>query len=355
MAHLTSLSNLTTGAILAAPIKDCSGNTLLPPGTVLTESLLYLLYLWNVSSAVVSNTGTGLIICDEPALDCKFRLDILRDIKSMESTLARDKQLSLERLTGQLQLVITELSKYDKVPLCLAALRGLDDYTYSHSLSTAIISMSIGIKLQWAKEDIVELGLAAILHDMGKAKIPLAILQKPGSLSPDEWALMTRHPQYGYAMLKRHGGFNDKILGAVLQHHERLNGSGYPQRLHGKDINCLAKIVAIADVYDAMTSDRCYKNASSVHLAAEQVLLNENLFDQPYARTLVSMLDIFPHGSRVLLDSGAEGVVVASNPEHPTRPQLLLVKDAQGLMLKPPVPCDLIRNQNLSIIKTVAN
>lgn len=351
------LAYVSPGVSLAKPVTDAVGNILLPPGMVLNECLLYLLRLWDVESVFISSE---VIIADPSrssftALDKKFQHDLLQDIQLLETAISSDKCFSVEELAAQLRSAVTDLSHQPRLGLGLAALQILDDYTYLHSLSTALISMGIAIKLGWSVSTTVELGLAAILHDMGKTQVPVAILQKPGPLSVSEWQLMRNHPEYGCAMLSRHGNLSDTVLQAVLQHHERVDGSGYPHRLSGPAISDLARIIAIADVYDAMTSDRCYKQATEVHLAVEQILTNEELFDPTYGKTLISMLDIFPVGSRVLLANGAEGIVVACHPNQPTRPQLLLIKDAQGAPLTPPVPCDLSRRQDIMIMKVVAN
>ena len=357
MVYRKPLAHVSPGVSLAKPITDTAGNTLLPSGVVLNECLLYLLKLWDVESVTISSevataapNRSSFVLSNNT-----FQHDLLQDIQLLETAISSDKCFSIEALAAQLRSAVTELSCQPRLGHCLAALQTLDDYTYLHSLSTALISMGIAIKIGWPAVATVELGLAAILHDMGKTQVPGAVLQKPGPLSVSEWQLMRKHPEYGCAMLSRHGNLNSAVLEAVLQHHERIDGSGYPQRLTGTAINDLARIIAIADVYDAMTSDRCYQQAKAAHVAVEEILTNEQLFDPAYGKTLISMLDIFPVGSRVLLADGAEGIVVGYHPNHPTRPQLLLIKDPQGAPLTPPVPCDLARRDDISIIKTVAN
>lgn len=351
------LANVSPGVSLAKPVTDAAGNVLLPQGLVLNECLLYLLGLWNVETIVINSevTAAGSSRSSFTIIDSKFQHDLLQDIQLLETAISSDKCFSVEELAVQLRSAVVKLSHRPGLGLSLGALQILDDYTYLHSLSTALISMGIAIKSGWSTVATIELGLAAILHDMGKTQVPAAVLQKPGPLSVAEWQLMCKHPEYGCALLSRFGNLSDAILQAVLQHHERVDGSGYPQRSSGSAISEMAKIIAIADVYDAMTSDRCYKQATAAHLAVEQVLTNEQLFDPTYGRTLVSMLDIFPVGSRVLLANGAEGIVIGCHPNKPTRPQLLLIKDAQGAPITPPVPCDLARHEDIAIIKIVAN
>ncbi|NLW16325.1 MAG: HD-GYP domain-containing protein [Firmicutes bacterium] len=350
------LASLGPGVTLARPVTDAAGNVLLPQGLILDECLLHLLHLWNVESIFVDGQGPE-VAGPEPAplLDKRFQQDLLQDIQLLEAAISSDKRVSVERLATQLRHAVNHLSRQPRLGLSLMGLQRIDDYTYLHSLSTALISMGIAIKLGWSQTATVELGLAAVLHDMGKTMVPRTILQKPGPLSPAEWKLMYKHPEFGCAMLSRHSNLNDTVLQAVLQHHERMDGSGYPQRLKGEAISEYARIIAIADVYDAMTSNRCYKPSTAAHLSLEEILTNERLFDATYGRVLVTMLDIFPVGSRVLLANGAEGIVVACHPHQPTRPQLLLIKDPKGAPLNPPVPLDLTQRKGIEIIKVVAD
>lgn len=351
------LAYVSPGALLAEPVIDRAGNILLPQSTALCECLLHLLELWDIESVTISSEAT--ISAPRPSslpnLEKKFQQDLLQDIQLLETAISSDKCFSVETLAVQLRSTVASLSHQPQLGLSLAALQTIDDYTYLHSLSTALISMGIAVKAGWTERATIELGLAAILHDMGKTQVPATVLQKPGPLSVSEWQLMRKHPEYGSMMLSRYGNLSDTILQAVLQHHERMDGSGYPQRLAGTAINDLAKIIAIADVYDAMTSNRCYKEAMAAHIAVEQILTNAQLFDPSYGRVLISMLEIFPIGSRVLLVDGVEGIVVGCHPDKPTRPQLLLVKDAQGAPIAPAVPCDLAQNGDMLILKIVAN
>lgn len=351
------LAFIAPGTLLAKSVTDIEGNMLLPSGTILCESLLYLLELWEVESVVID--GDSAVSAPPqgccPGLEQRFQHDLLQDIRLLETAICSDKCFSVETIAAQLRSAIANLSQQPQLGLTLAALQRIDDYTYLHSLSTALIAMGIAVKAGWTQTATIELGLAAILHDLGKTRLPQAVLQKPGPLSASEWGLMRKHPEFGSAMLSRYGNLSDTILQAVLQHHERIDGSGYPQRLTGSHINELAKTIALADVYDAMTSNRCYKEAMAAHVAVEQILTNEQLFDPTYARVLITMLDVFPIGSRVLLVDGAEGIVVGRHPNQPTRPQLLLVKDAQGAPIAPAVPCDLAQNGDMLILRIVAN
>ena len=140
----------------------------------------------------------------------------------------------------------------------LISLSGHDFYTYNHSLDVSIYSLGLGEALQYSKAELEELGMAALLHDIGKKHVHLDILCKKGSLSDVEWQQMQKHPQYGLTILSQFPNISDAIKAACYEHHESWSGNGYPQQLSRDEIHPFARIVAIADTYDAMTTQRSY-------------------------------------------------------------------------------------------------
>lgn len=170
---------------------------------------------------------------------------------------------------------------------CLKDIREKDLYTYGHCINVGVISTAMGIHLDLKKEDLWALSLGAMLHDIGKCKVPDNILQKPGPLTEEEWKEMKRHPRYGCDILESYGIVNPKISKIVLQHHEKLNGTGYPNGLEGDKIDKLARICTVADIYDAMTTDRVYKKASRPHEAAMY------LFDEAFVTLDPEVINVF--------------------------------------------------------------
>ena len=154
-------------------------------------------------------------------------------------------------------------------------MRSVDDSIYAHSLNVALITGMLGKWLKMSKEDFDLLILAALLHDIGKAKIPPEILNKPGKYTDEEFALVRKHPTLGYEILLQYPRLDNRVKNAALMHHERCDGSGYPQNLKGTEIDDFAQIIAIADVYDALVSERVYKKAYSHKKAVEMILNGE--------------------------------------------------------------------------------
>ena len=157
-------------------------------------------------------------------------------------------------------VIIDEISaKIDQVD-SIHQLRVIDEYTFSHGVNVSSICSALAMKFDFNEKDIQDLTLAAFLHDIGKSKIPLEILNKPKPLIPKELDIMKQHTKYGYDIIKNHMGLPERIALVALEHQEKYNGSGYPNGLKGKEISLFSQITAIADVYDALVSQRVYKD-----------------------------------------------------------------------------------------------
>ena len=209
-------------------------------------------------------------------------------------------------------------------------LRRLDDYTFAHCANVAVLAMLLGRFLGFPEEDLPQLGLAGLLHDLGKARIPESILNKPGKLSEAEMEVMRRHPLEGYLVLKDRADVAPEVARAVLEHHERTDGAGYPYHLAGQDISLFSQIIGVVDVYDALISDTVYRHAVPPAAALSQLYnLRSKGFCTECVDMLVKALGIYPVGSFVRLSSGDYGVVAEGNPKEPLHPKVRLVFDAR--------------------------
>jgi putative nucleotidyltransferase with HDIG domain len=210
-------------------------------------------------------------------------------------------------------------SERDVVSLLLM-LNSQDDYTYQHSVQVGMLSYYIARWLNWNEEETVRAGKAGFLHDVGKCKIADAILNKPSQLSQDEFQEIKNHPQYGYEILKN--SFDDTAVAlAALQHHERMDGTGYPQGLSGDEIHPLAKIVAVADVYSAMISSRVYKEKKDLlHVLRELYELSFKELDPDITHTFIRHMVPNFIGKPVELSNGEFGTIVMTHPTDFFRP-----------------------------------
>lgn len=213
------------------------------------------------------------------------------------------------------------------VLLSLVDIKSMDNYTYSHCVNVAVISIIIGISLNLNKENLIHLCIGALIHDIGKTFIPHEILQKPGKLTPEEFSVIKSHPRLGYDFLNQFYSLSAHVKLTVLQHHERFDGFGYPDGIAGNKISYLARIVSIADVYDALTSDRPYKRAMCPSDALEYIMSNAGtLFDYEIVNVFCKIIIPFPKGTIVSLSNGDIGVVEQTLPNFPLRPIVKIVK-----------------------------
>ena len=208
----------------------------------------------------------------------------------------------------------------------LTQLKTRDEYTAIHSLNVCVLSLTFGRSLGLNNEELNELGLGALLHDIGKMQVPLEILNKPGKLTPEEFEIMKSHPQKGYEMLLKDDNLSAEVLSIVKSHHERLSGEGYPDNLPEQSISYYTKIVSITDVYDAITSDRVYHDGMTPHEALKRLYeWMPNNFDTTLMQSFIRTIGIYPVGSVVELKTGHIGLVVKLSDSHRLKPVVMLI------------------------------
>jgi HD-GYP domain-containing protein (c-di-GMP phosphodiesterase class II) len=207
----------------------------------------------------------------------------------------------------------------------LLSLQSKDDYTYRHNVGVGLIAALIGKWLNLKENELTQLTIAATLHDIGKVKIPTDILNKPGKLTKDEFALMKKHTIFGYQMLTETIGINHRQALVALQHHERQDGSGYPFRVGATKIDLFSRIVAVADVFHAMTSNRAYRDASPFYMILKQIHDNAfGAFDAQIIHLFLNKMMQSLVGNEVLLTDGRTGSIIMINPLDPLRPLVRL-------------------------------
>jgi putative nucleotidyltransferase with HDIG domain len=207
--------------------------------------------------------------------------------------------------------------------LSLSKLKNKDDYTYLHSVSVCALMLALGRQLGVQGEALKSLGMAGLLHDVGKAVIPEEVLNKPGRLTDEEFDIVKGHSLKGWEILKTSYGVDDIALDVCLHHHERMDGTGYPDKLPGSELALHVKMGAVCDVYDAVTSDRCYKQgwapAEALHKMAEW---KGTHFDEHVFQAFVKMVGIYPVGTLVKLKSGRLGVVTDQSEKSLLTPKV---------------------------------
>ncbi len=237
--------------------------------------------------------------------------------------------------------LVGEVIRDTNIARALTQLQSLDDYTYQHSVAIGVLASVIGYWLGYDGDALVDLSVAGALHDIGKAQLPDWIINKPGPLSDQEFALIKQHPAFGFRILADGREFGDAIRSAVLQHHERVDGSGYPGALRGDQIHPYGRILAVADVYHAMTSKRSYKDRINPYQVLEHLSREIGRLDAEIVMNFIQHMLDYLMGCRVQLSDGRIGDVVYIDPQYMGSP---LVKVGDVLI-------DLKRQHHMTVME----
>jgi HD-GYP domain-containing protein (c-di-GMP phosphodiesterase class II) len=260
-------------------------------------------------------------------------LDVLRDTADR---IMAGEEVDLASSRRVVELLAAQVAGDAAQALLVTAVKSYDEYTYYHMLNVCVLSLALGHAVGLRPDQVATLGLGALLHDVGKIKVPLDVLQHVGALSEEQWRLIQKHPIDGAGLILVTGrDLFDPAVSIVLEHHAGYNLSGYPKLSERTRPSMPARLVTVADCFDAVTSKRSYRHAEERGQALSILQAGAGRgFDPVVVRVFVRMLGIFPVGSLVELDSGEVGMVVRNNERLLARPVVRLVFDASG------TPCD---------------
>ena len=214
----------------------------------------------------------------------------------------------------------------DALAIDIGMLKVSDEYTFKHSVDVATMAMVVARKMGLSQEEVYDIGVAGLLHDIVKSKIPNEVLNKPGRLTDEEFAIMKQHPILGYNILKSNEGLKDSIKYAVLQHHEKINGKGYPMGVDTSVITDFAKILAVVDIYDALVTERPYKEAFSQRDAVEMLMAMTYELDMDALKGFLGSVILYPVGCIVELSNGEKAKVVENFTDYILRPKVVEIK-----------------------------
>ena len=265
-----------------------------------------------------------------------------RIVRNLIQDVRLGKQVELEQVEPVVENIIDSVFRNQDALLPLARLKDHDNYTFQHSVSVSALLVSFARGLKMARPIIKEIAIGGLLHDVGKAKVPDDILNKPAKLTDAEFAKMKSHVVQSILILQNTPGISQIALDVAGQHHERFDGTGYPNKLKGDEISLYGRMGAIVDVYDAITSDRCYHKGMAPTAALGRLLeWSKYHFDPELVRAYVKSLGIYPTGSLVRLHSGRLGVVIEQHEESMMRPKVRVIFHAEHQRYLPPEVLDL--------------
>ncbi|MCK4257505.1 MAG: HD-GYP domain-containing protein [Halanaerobiales bacterium] len=227
--------------------------------------------------------------------------------------------------------MVDEISQSDEVIVNLLDIKAYDSYTFSHSVNVTVLSLILGKALYYTREQLIKLGIGALLHDFGKTMIPLEILNKPDKLTDEEFEIVKEHSRLGYERLKDQTLISPLSRAVILSHHEKVDGTGYPKGLKNDEIHDYAKIVAIADVFDSLNSDRVYRKRWPTYKIVDFILSNvDKHFEKQFVNKFLKYIAVYPNGTFVTLSNGQKAIVQKQNKNCPTKPIVKIIQDMDG-------------------------
>lgn len=257
------------------------------------------------------------------------------------------KGLEIEAVNTVVEDVVESVLRNPSALQLLARLRDADQGAYGHALQSAVLLVSFGRELGFGRAELQQLGQIGMLFDIGKLKVPDSILTKHGTLTPDEFEEAKRHVEYGLEMVGEAGTSDRAVMTAIAQHHERLDGSGYPKQLRGSAIGAFGRMTGIVDCFGAMTRVRPYAEAMSAYDAMRLLQKwGDRYFNSGMVEQFIQAIGIFPVGTLVELSTGEAAVIVEQHPAHRLKPKVLVITDAQRTPLDVPIMLDLLYGVN---------
>lgn len=327
-----SVDALKPGMITAEVIFNRFGNVLLWDNTELNESMIQHLRNMGVYTVAVyekrEQDFKTYINIPKTMTELKFKIDYQQNVektKDIFRKISAGRHVEVNEICPIIQSEVYHTESNRFVIDAVMQVRNADEYTYYHSLNVSLLAMVMGKWLKLSKQDVQDLTVAGILHDIGKTQVPDEILNKLGKLTDEEFEIMKRHSEYGYNIVVGIKGINERICTAILTHHEKEDGSGYPLGLTGDKIGLFAKILTVADIFDAMTASRAYRDKDTPFKVFE--LMQHGSFgklDPIVLNAFLKNITNYYIGSKVRLNTGEIGEVVFMNSRDFSKPVVMV-------------------------------
>lgn len=317
-----TVSECIEGDILASDVINANGVILVAKDTVVNDYIKEKLMDLGIVSVHIYNPS-----CSSSKDSAPYRKfvrnykETILQTKNMLHDLTAGRTLDYKKVCCISDQISTNVNQNDNIIMYLSQIRNADEYTYTHCVNTAIYSMLIARWLRMQDNEVDRIIKSGLMHDIGKTQIPVAVLNKKGSLTQEEYETIKKHTILGYKLVENAGNISNDIKRVILFHHERIDGSGYPFKLERNSIDLYSRIIAVADVFDAMTSDRVYRKRVTPFEVFEMFeTIGTNMFDGSVLRVFINKLAAYLIGSSVSLSNGETGEIVYIPLQNKTCP-----------------------------------
>lgn len=339
MKKLVSVQDLEMGMILDEDIiEEQTGVILIARNMAITKQFIQNLISKEIDKVSIRKEEIPKEKYNQPLVDNYSKVG--EKLDNLFIKVKNGRKVAASGIVNDMKGFVREIVGERDILTQMRLLKKKDDYTFNHSLGVSILAASLGKWLNYSLEEIEDLAIAGLFHDIGKLRISDNIINKSGNLTEEEFEIMKKHSFYSFEMLSAGGKFNDDILLGVLQHHEKMNATGYPNGVSGDRIHRYARIISICDIYHALTSRRVYRDRESPLKVADYIRSESFSTLDPYiTQVFLKNISKFYVGNKVVLNTGEIGIIVYIHPQDKTKP---IVQVANKFI-------DLLRNHDIEV------
>lgn len=342
------VEDLQPGMVVARTVMGFTGRALLTENTRLTENYITRLGKIGIGSIYIKDgLGDGEVpeIVSEEVL-----IAVSNNLNSSLKTFAASNSINVASFKKSVDLLMNNILNNRSVLIQLENIHSFSDYVFTHSINVAVYSMMTGISLGYGENSLADLGLGALLHDIGMLALDAQIINDPEALSIMERDKIKLHPELGFNLLRQQREISTMSAHVAYQHHERVDGKGYPRGLNGSQILNYAKIVAVTDKFDSVVSDRPHRTGCTITDAMVLIKkLSGTHFDQVFVEAFASNVALYPVGSVLKLNTGHLAVVTSVNRFNSDRPRISVICNQAGDLIKPAYEIDLMQTSEISV------
>ena len=325
---------LKPGMLTGRNIYSPHGNLLLKADSRITETQIKKIDMLGIPAIYIDDSIYSAEELED-VISETTRVQAVQEVKKYFCDTRKESKktysVDINGLSKVADNIIEELFSSKSLMVTLSDIRCIDQYTFGHSVNVCVLSVITGIALNYDRVMIDHLAIGALLHDIGKTMVPVEILNKPGALTAEEFEEIKKHSRYGYEILRNTPGVSKLSAMGAYQHHERYDGSGYPQGLKGSDIHNFGAIIGMVDMFDAITADRVYRSGRPVYEAYELLSASGNYyFEHEIVKAFLRHVAAYPTGTFVVLSDNSIGVMVNTLPDFSLYPDVKLLLDPFG-------------------------